>query len=96
MKKIFETLVILLVVFCVQYASACTQTKESMTGAACSIKELNSLETNKIMQKRANFSFYEEKDLRPVKVVPVMQNLYNDDCLFGMCFYRQILDNKSK
>lgn len=94
MKKIFTTLAVISAMFFVVPAFACSQEKaEVITGGACSIKELNNLEKEKTVKK--NFLPLGERDLRPVKERPVMP-LSDDDCLFGMCLYRTILERESR
>lgn len=80
MKKIISTLVVLFAVFGAQYASACSQTQESMTGGACSIKDLQNLEKSK--KQESNFD-KTDQDLKPVKSSPEKQK---SGCeLFGLC-----------
>lgn len=93
MKKIFNSLVILCAVLCAISASACTQQNGSITGGACSIKELN-LEKNKAENSKMRFLPYNERNLRPVKIRIEMSKSTDDECLFGMCLYRQIMEGK--
>lgn len=99
MKKIFDALVIfcftLCTVFCTQHALAtCSQkAAETMTGAACSIKELN-LGKNKTAQDSLNISPIKERNLRPVKINSKVQKSDGDNCILGMCLYRNILEGK--
>ena len=98
MKKIFYALVILLFVSCAQTASACSQTEGSITGSACSIKNLYNLEKQSAVQKRAGFLSNEEKgekNLRPINKTPIIQKS-DDDCFFGMCLYRQVIEKLNK
>lgn len=92
MKKIFKTLVIIFAMLFAVPTLACTQKMTGViTGGACSISELNNLERSKIKQGKMNSLPYGERYLRPVKIVPVMSKSNNDNCLFGMCLYRNIL-----
>lgn len=99
MKKIFNTLVIFCVAFCTifcaeQALATCPQKEtEIVTGAACSIKELN-LEKNKTAQEKINLSPTKERNLRPVKINSRVQQSDGDNCLLGMCLYRSLLEGK--
>lgn len=93
MKKVFKTLVVLFVMFCTVPAFACSQkTTGSITGGACSIKELNNLENSKIVKGKTNqFLYGTERNLRPVK--PNFEKINTgSDCIFGMCLYRNLLE----
>lgn len=98
MKKISEALLILCIIFCcyfcVNRASACSPngTEEQITGGACSIKDLNNLESTRASKAK---SMGAERDLRPVKINSQMPKQQSDDCIFGKCLYRQILELKS-
>lgn len=97
MKKIFNTLVVLCVVLFGSAVIACTQNSaEVITGGACSIKELKNLEKNTTARKGIKFLPFTERNLRPVKTLPVMEKSNNDECLFGMCLYRRILEIESR
>lgn len=89
MKKILTTLVILFAASSVQFASACSQSAESITGAACSIKDLKTLEKSKTSQEKV-LSPQTEKNLRPVRTNPGMQKSDDDECLFGMCLTKRL------
>lgn len=90
MKKILTTLVILFAASSVQFASACSQSSaESITGAACSIKDLKALEKGKTSQEKV-LSPQNEKNLRPVRMNPEMQKSDDDECLFGMCLTKRL------
>lgn len=93
MKKIFNTLVILCAVFYAAPALACSKDSGNITGGACSIQELN-LEKNRTENSRIRFLPYNERDLRPVKIKVEIQKSTDDECLFGMCLYRQIIESK--
>lgn len=86
MKKIVYTLVILIAVSCVQYASACPQAEGSMTGGACSIKELKNLEKSKTLQEPNLINL--EKGLRPVRVSPEKKKPGCD--VFGLCLRERL------
>lgn len=100
MEKIFKTLVIILALLCTAPSwASCTQEKigtfrgglfkeEVVTGGACSIKDLN-LENNKVTKETVM-----PRNLRPVRSNPRIPSSFNDDCLFGMCLYRRILENE--
>lgn len=91
MKKIFNALVILCCILCSTAVLACSQNNTAnITGAACSIKELNNLEKNVVKQRKM---INEERNLRPVKINPANTFSDDNDCLFGMCLYKKILDN---
>jgi hypothetical protein len=89
-KEIFKTLVILLATFLVVPAFACSQKNSGgFTGGACSIAEINNLEKSKSLQVKVNFN--QEKNLRPVRIVPEMQKIISDNCIFGICLEKKIL-----
>lgn len=88
MKKILTLTVILCVVFYGHIASACSQTTESITGAACSIKELQNLEKGR--QTTDNPSNSESKDLRPLRLNVETKKNEQTKCLFGPCLYRTL------
>lgn len=95
MEKMLKTLLVSCFTFCfvfsVNYASACPLglTNGKMSGGACSIRDLNNLENNANGDK-ANVLSRSQRDLRPVRPKSEMQK--KDDCLFGMCLYKKILD----
>lgn len=100
MKKISNSLVLACAVFSLACSStsvyACSQdTAGFMTGGACSIKELKNLEKTKNLQERKKSQSDIERNLRPVRQIPNEQKIINKNCLFGKCFYRQILDRES-
>ena len=97
MKKIFGTLVVFCVVSCTIFCAepvfaACSQEPtEIVTGAACSIKDLN-LEKNKTAQEKVNLSPTKERNLRPIKPDSGMSQSVDNDCILGMCLYRNLLE----
>lgn len=99
MEKIFKTLVIFYVAFCTIFyaeqslATCSKKATEIVTGAACSIKELN-LEKNKTAQEKINLSPIKESNLRPVKINSKVQKSDGDNCILGMCLYRNVLEGK--
>lgn len=99
MKKIFNTLVIFCVAFCTifcaeQVLAACPQkATEIVTGAACSIKELN-LEKSRTAQEKTNLSQTKERDLRPTKLNAKTPAASVDTCFLGTCLYRNLLENE--
>lgn len=101
MKKISNSLVLTCAVFslsCILTSVyACSQdTAGFLTGGACSVKELKNLEKTNVLQKRKNFLPSGERNLRPVRQVPGVAKSDDDDCLFGMCLYKKILELGSK
>jgi len=83
MKKMISALVILFAVSCAQYASACSQDSGSMTGGACSVKELQNLEKTKTKQESGQNPA--ENELRPVKLSPEKQKSDVGCEVFGLC-----------
>lgn len=100
MKKIFKTLVIIYVVlFATSTVLACscsTNTTGVVTGGACSISELTNLEKYKAEKGKWDFLAKPERNLRPVKPTLEIHKINNENCLFGMCLYRTILEEKAK
>lgn len=103
MEKIFKALLTICVALCyiafVNPAHACSQNtidqskSTQITGGACSIKELNNLENNRAVKGKINLPYGLERNLRPVK--PNSEMFKSNDCLFGTCLYRTILENKA-
>ena len=99
MKKVFDTFVFLCAILVSAAVFACSQdtvvTRGGIvTGGACSISELN-LEKNKSVMKKADFLPLGEKSLNQVKTQPVKPLSNYDDCLFGRCLYKQIIEIES-
>lgn len=101
MKKIVNSLVticaafaVLSVLFCTSVYAACTQNEaEVVTGGACSIKELQNLEKHRTEKSKMNFLPYGQRNLRPVRQqVQVMPKMGDDDCLFGRCLYKSLIN----
>ena len=78
-------------------ASACSQktTGGQITGGACSIRELNNLENGNTEKRQAGFQLGSERNLRPIKPGSEKINT-SDDCIFGMCLYRSLLEEATK
>ena len=92
MKKIFITLVIFCAVFSVLPVCGCSQgNSESMTGGACSVKELNNLEKTGTVKGKIDSKPRMEVDLRPVKNAQEIRKNEVKTCLFGECLYKTIL-----
>lgn len=90
MEKVIKALLVLSFVFFAAPIWACDLKtgEQNITGAACSIKELNNLEKNKNAQ---NVVMPERnRDLRPIRLSPDIKNPA-DDCLFGMCLQKTLL-----
>lgn len=67
-------------------AMACSKNAQNITGAACSIKELNEMTQQKTVQTRSGqWGIKEERDLRPVKIKDANKFL-NQDCFYKWCF----------
>lgn len=88
MKNIFKTLIVFFAVLCAIPTWSCSQNIGSMTGGACSIKELNNLEKNKT--EKVNFA--KERNLRPVRLNPEITKLCDAYCVFGMNLQRILLE----
>lgn len=91
MKNILKGLVILLAVFCTMPVLACTKQAGSMTGGACSLKELNNLEKSGRTQEKFSFNPKHQRDLRPVKLNQEITNPCNVYCIFDMYLQRNVL-----
>ena len=91
MEKMIKALLVLGAIFCVvpAYAACSHNTSETMSGAACSIKELNDLEKNKTVQEKV-LTPEREKDLRPVRLNQETPKINGDDCLFGNCLQKTL------
>ena len=96
MKKNFQTLAVYVAVFYMAFLPVCAscpiKLTENITGAACSVPELNKLEKGRSMKENLYSKPKSERDLRPIRVTPEMNKSNNSDCLFGTCFYKTILD----
>jgi hypothetical protein len=95
MKKIFCIFGFFCAVLFSAAVFACSQNSVVMrggivTGAACSIKELN-LEKNKSVIQKTDFLPMGEKDFKPIKLNPTRPLSSYDDCLFGSCLYKEVL-----
>ncbi len=85
MKKILCTLVVLFAASCV-CAYACSLDQGSITGGACSIKNLENLETKSAQPKKENWAkLPDDKDLRPVNIYQGTIKSNDNVCLFGPC-----------
>lgn len=94
MKKIFYTMLLACIFFYTIPVLACgQQEKGTMTGAACSISELNNLGKSKTATK--NLNPYQERNLRPVKFIFEMSKSDND-CLLGTCLYKKLINDINK
>ena len=95
MKKIFQTLVVIVAVGCANPSfGECGQTKaEIVTGGACSISELRNIEKSKIATDKTGLNPKGERDLRPLRQKDEMNKLFDDDCLFGTCLLKTLLGN---
>ncbi len=95
MKKIFQTLAVSAAVFYMAFLPVCAscpiKLTENITGAACSVPELNKLEKGRSMKENLYSKPKSERDLRPIRVTSEMNKWNNSDCLFGTCFYKTIL-----
>lgn len=78
----------------VNYSSlACSETKENVTGAACSVAELNSMSKYKYAKENSITEPPSVKDLRPVKLDSSSStgNLFG--CKLGLCITERIFKN---
>ena len=91
MKKILTTLVILFAAFYMVPVFACSvEIRGGVSGGACSIDELNNPEKINNSQEKVDLRFKEERNLRPVRMIPETSKPFGDDCLFGMCLIKVI------
>ncbi len=95
MEKVFDVMLAVLLAFLLAKTIpvlACSKGGEIVTGAACSIQELNSAAENKIFVDNLHSENKTYRNLRPVKIVEPEKNNYGKvDCLFGNCLYKTIL-----
>lgn len=100
MTKILRTLILgcaAFSLFCgVQVWACATDNQSSVTGSACSIRELTDLENKK--HEQGMFSSEPKgvqmnRDLRPVNLNSDRDGIksINEDCLFGMCLKKKLL-----
>lgn len=91
MKKMIKALLVLGAIFFVMpaYAACSVKPSETMSGAACSIKDLQNLEKTKNVQEKVLIP-EREKDLRPVRLNQETPKLNGDDCLFGNCLQKTL------
>lgn len=78
MKMTLCMIISLLTMFFMVQASACP-IKGETTGSACSVKDIQNLEKNK-MQEKVNVTG--EKNFRPVKITPEIKNPEQTQCIF--------------
>lgn len=76
--------------------AACPQgTAEVVTGGACSIKELQNLEKHRTEKSKLNFLPYGQRNLRPVRQqVQQTPKTGDDNCLFGGCLYKKLIEGQ--
>lgn len=79
MKMIFCVVVYLSIIFSSMQAFACSLDKGQATGGACSVKDIQNLEKNKVQEK---VNTRGEKNLRPVKITPEIKNPEQAQCIF--------------
>lgn len=96
MKNVFTTLVIFSVALFTIYAatpvySCSKESKEIITGSACTIKELQNLEKAKNPVERLNLEPKGERDLRPVRYTQEITNIKLKECKFGVCLPKSLL-----
>ena len=92
MEKILKISLVLCFAFCTIPTFACSSDKaETVSGAACSISELNNLEKKKTDKGKTELEPKVEIDLRPVNKTPEIRSIDDRDCLFGECLYKTIL-----
>lgn len=90
MKRNIKTLVIFLTLFCVVPVLGCSQVQRGIiTGGACSISELNNLEKAETVKEQINPEIKDEKNLRPVKIVPKTSKKGNI-CIFERCILKNL------
>lgn len=95
MKKIFKMLVVLFAVLYMIPAWSypqCSQQMGNVTGGACSIKELNSLEKSRSSQEKVNLDSKKERNLRPLSLNPEITNVCDVYCVFGMNLRNSLLE----
>lgn len=92
MKKIFTKLVVIFAVLCTMPVWSCSREKGIVTGGACSIKELNSLEKSRNPQEKVNLNSKRERNLRPVRLNPEIIKPGEGSCVFGMCLKKNLLE----
>lgn len=91
MKKILNILAILVAVIWASPVFACSNFENGqMSGAACSIKELQKQQETQVQRSRK----VSPSQVKSFRIVPsTIQNPDSNvyDCLFGKCLYRQII-----
>lgn len=92
MKKILILLgIIFVAVFYATPAFSCSlNEKDIMTGAACSVKELNEMQRNNFQQERINVNPEDESDFRPLKNKGKKGSEFHMGCPYGMCIQKSL------
>lgn len=101
MKKIFNTLFIMVAIFCscfsASYASGCSQVEKGgkVIGAACSIEELNNINDGRALNNLINFQPKVERNLRPLRF-DLERIQVNGTCIFNKCLFRGVIEGESR
>ena len=94
MEKIFDIfLAVLLALFLAKTIPvlACSNGSEIVTGAACSIKDLNDASEGRVFVDKPDIQKNFVKDLRPVRMQAPEKKDYKVNCPFGSCLYKTVL-----
>ena len=93
MKEILSIVVIVFVLFGAMPAfSYCAKDeKDVVTGAACSVSELNSPDRSDNFRGDSKIGVIKERDLRPLKIHKEFSTTEKTGCYWGECLTKQIL-----
>lgn len=93
----YESFTVASMVFCTSVYASCVQNEAGVvTGGACSINELQNLEKNRTEKRKMNFLPYGQRDLRPVRQQVQQMPKTDDDCLFGKCLYKTLINSQGR
>lgn len=94
MKKMFSLFMFFLALGILNpvFSNCSKDEKEIVTGAACSIAELNSRANDGRDMEKSNAMIVGGRDLRPVRIHDETPNINKTSCFWGQCLSREIFD----
>lgn len=94
MKKIFSIFMFFLVLGILNpvFSNCSRDEKEIVSGAACSIADLNSHNKNDNSMEKSKVIVVKERDLRPVRIPQESFNTEKTGCFWGQCLINEIFN----
>lgn len=97
MEKSFKTLAVIFIALMTVPISACSRDMPgTITGGACSIKELNTPGEAQNAIKKVDIAPKKERDLRPIRINQKSMRTKSENCLLGLCLYQLFEEDMGK